>query len=695
MTTDMANDHFFEAFAAELPSESMCFSVLQSASPDPCNRTSETTPYYSQCRENGINLNDVASSRESAAMYRMAMATEHHSVEISIDVNEGNMNVTALRLPRVGIDTNMNDINKCNFHRQCTAHSFLRMESKENTRLQSNFYLEAFAIVEDTLPQHNNMEAMDNTQHSYESGHDRQSDTPSLIKGTSSRSLTDTITQSKQTQSTNSLQQSASVADGKSGVAGSEAAYCTSAGDSKKDEIAFQNKASSEQKGSSYILLREIWPSTIEDCPKEENGMNNDGGGIESTTPPESKITTRRKNKNKSKKKKAHKSSNNESIHNQHVMTNVEISSPPLLIKLCTIALIDRSTKEQEASIVAGLFVASPDDDTNLNFFTISGNAINSPPVKQPSSWVSGNLRVEKTALEIRTSLSPLKWSGAGRGDTLTTSLWHDPIEESNSSEQCNPLDFHSPVMAMHTLVLQGSNVLAPSGEDAVNCIAVGCQDGTVRIILYTASKSNTESSCRNSHQFQDDEEESDMLSLDILHVSQFVVDGPIISLALTEGYFGMRGKSTRVSLVVGSLCGFACLFRQSYNKTSKLEFGGPYMITEVLWCKQIEVEDSVLAVCEFQYGGVKCGRVVAVGTYSGRLLLVAVQEDETSCSCKLIWSCRLPHPIHGIVVSGFGLIEMLIITRKTIHLFKGNANKFAEAAKFRMEQLTVEKKTM
>jgi len=170
----------------------------------------------------------------------------------------------------------------------------------------------------------------------------------------------------------------------------------------------------------------------------------------------------------------------------------------------------------------------------------------------------------------------------------------------------------------------------------------------------------------------------------------------------------GAGGRISTSHAHCGVALWFACLFHQNNNtynddndndgrgkgggvRGERLRFDGPVLVMEGLWCGQIDAEDGVLAVCEFRCGCEEGGRAVAVGRYSGRLLLVVAAgcEERGRYRGKIFWSCQLLHQMHGIMVSDFGLAGMLVVTRKTVHLFEvGGLDRFKEAAVLRLEDL-------
>ena len=196
------------------------------------------------------------------------------------------------------------------------------------------------------------------------------------------------------------------------------------------------------------------------------------------------------------------------------------------------------------------------------------------------------------------------------------------------------------------------------SGNDSapINYIAMGCQDGIVRVVSYTYEQSS-----QSEHKFT------------VVGSSDLVVDGPIVTLDISSRTRQMPviadSSIPQISctLVVGSLCGFACAFHQSGG--AEQPFGLPEEIISNLWCGRIGAEDGVLCVKSISKGTNTC---VAIGTYSGRVLIFEPTGANTS-KYKLYWSCHLPYPIHAISsadLDGDGLNEILVTTRRSIHVF-------------------------
>ena len=242
--------------------------------------------------------------------------------------------------------------------------------------------------------------------------------------------------------------------------------------------------------------------------------------------------------------------------------------------------------------------------------------------------------------------------------------------EEEEEEKSENLLSFSSTIMSIDCLHSEwktsgsGENESSTSNDSTpINYIAMGCQDGIVRVVSYTY-----EHFSQSEHKFT------------VVGSSDLVVDGPIVTLDIssrTRRTPAIADSSTpqkSCTLVVGSLCGFACAFHQSGD--SEQPFGLPEEIISNLWCGRIGAEDGVLCVKSISCGGHGHDdgfhACVAIGTYSGRVLIFE-QTDENSSNYKLYWSCQLPYPIHAISsadLDGDGLNEILVTTRRSIHVF-------------------------
>jgi len=234
-----------------------------------------------------------------------------------------------------------------------------------------------------------------------------------------------------------------------------------------------------------------------------------------------------------------------------------------------------------------------------------------------------------------------------------------DYTEEERSE---NLLSFSSKIMSIdcsHSESTNECNDDDRSNDDTTptNYIAMGCQDGIVRVLSYIYEYSN-----QNEHAFT------------VVGSSDLAVDGPIVTLDISSS---MRQSPAtddssipQKTLVVGSLCGFACAFHQSGGADQP--FGRPQEIISNLWCGRIGAEDGVLCVKSISVAG-RDGLhpCVAVGTYSGRVLLF--ERTGRKSIYKLHWSCQLPYPIHAISAAdldGDDVNEILVTTRRSIHVY-------------------------
>lgn len=236
--------------------------------------------------------------------------------------------------------------------------------------------------------------------------------------------------------------------------------------------------------------------------------------------------------------------------------------------------------------------------------------------------------------------------------------------EEGEEEKSENLLSFSSTIMSIDCLHSEYDTSRSGENESSndstpINYIAMGCQDGIVRVVSYTY-----EHSSQSEHKFT------------VVGSSDLVVDGPIVTLDISSrtrqtpaAIVDASTPQKSCTLVVGSLCGFACAFHQSGG--AEQPFGLPKEIISNLWCGRIGAEDGVLCVKSISCGG-GLHSCVAIGTYSGRALIFE-HTDENSSNYKLYWSCQLPYPIHAISsadVDGDGMNEILVTTRRSIHVF-------------------------
>lgn len=213
---------------------------------------------------------------------------------------------------------------------------------------------------------------------------------------------------------------------------------------------------------------------------------------------------------------------------------------------------------------------------------------------------------------------------------------------------------FDSPVMVMDAL---------NSGERN-HLIAVGCQDGTVRVISF--------------------QQESNESSLSFTNVTAhtILVDGPIMALHLSL----QQDKTTH--LVVGSMCGFVCRLEK---KKDDGDWEGPWMVTQGLWDDSLDSEDAVLAVNMLSNED-----IIALGTHSGQASVW--QKRPAQDSYRLVWKCQLPYSIHGLSHASASITEqpvLLVTTRFTFHVFQRHVPKYcADTAKRRLQEMIAQRQT-
>jgi len=142
-------------------------------------------------------------------------------------------------------------------------------------------------------------------------------------------------------------------------------------------------------------------------------------------------------------------------------------------------------------------------------------------------------------------------------------------------------------------------------------------------------------------------------------------------------------------------------------NSSSGIKFDGAYPLIDGLWDARLNDEDGVLSICEFHYGGVDGGKIIALGTNSGRLLLFAKAKNlgssgdlsdrnhcgdiSTTTNFYCVWHCNLQNPvcdIHGTTSRSGLMADMVVCTKRHVHLLRSNPHYIAEATFERVEQL-------
>jgi len=358
----------------------------------------------------------------------------------------------------------------------------------------------------------------------------------------------------------------------------------------------------------------------------------------------------------------------------------IPVMSRPSKIELCHL-----ETESDLAFSNFALFLAS---GTEVKMYTLSPISI---PVSVAQLHCNDDDRLRVTLTTIHSHkeehLSTTSADSVPSNDFISLLLQNSkPLHQS-------PLLLPSPITAMNSFTQ-----LNHCDRPCMNGLAVGCQDGSIRIITFIP-KNPLKNQVYTG--MVDENLKDDADSFELLNISEYVVDGPIASLSFQSR---KDDNTDRLVLFAGSVCGFACSFTQRLNDSSSFE--DACAIVEGLWDARLEDEDSVLTMCEFECGTVQSGRVIALGLYSGRILLLTAcnpareygsEIDLDHCMhpfesyprYECVWYCTLPYPIHDIQASPNTLFpEMVVCTRRTLHLFRSSPEFIAEVASERIEQM-------
>jgi hypothetical protein len=261
-----------------------------------------------------------------------------------------------------------------------------------------------------------------------------------------------------------------------------------------------------------------------------------------------------------------------------------------------------------------GVVVGSA-DDSSLYFFQLANNLSDVPMPSEPTSTDASGcslvpVKLDHPAFQFRTSIMALAY---------------DPAR-------------------------QGVGIDADSDE---HCLAVGCQDGTVRLILFHIRSG-----------------ESGGAPFVVVDETTMVVDGPIMCIDIlhlqpdSTGFADtptpgrrMRGghQQYRRHVVFGCLPGYVAEMYQTFasfepesmpDAEQPARWDGPFMVAEGFRNQRINMEDSVLAVHLMNTCCTLSSTRVCIGAYSGRCLLY---ERRAPGQYEWLWECQLPYSIHGI----------------------------------------------
>jgi len=350
----------------------------------------------------------------------------------------------------------------------------------------------------------------------------------------------------------------------------------------------------------------------------------------------------------------------------------VPLSFRPLLVKLCSMGNTSELCK-----IPIGLFLV---DGATLIFYKIEKDL-------SENSCVKGHFPPLK---EISLTTTDVDESENLVQEDAFTSMLLQNSSPVFLAKDINPLQFASTVLTIDTV--QVNDTLK---NENVTYVAAGCQDGTIRIISISALLFDDDLNNQHSH-IHRCRRKMDAIKFNVMAVTENRVDGPALVTKFS------RSSETCLDLLIGSACGFACLFRKRLE--CEETFHGPHMIVEGLWNGKTNDEDSVLQVLTFQQSSNSKVNLICIGTLSGRLLLfkdfsktnqspkpcnsMTVQEHLPRFSC--IWHVSLYHAIHGLALrfNNYRLPVLLVVTQKTFHKFNTNIDCFVDIAEVRINNL-------
>jgi len=280
---------------------------------------------------------------------------------------------------------------------------------------------------------------------------------------------------------------------------------------------------------------------------------------------------------------------------------------------------------------------------------------VDTTPIRAVGVWIGSSDHCKLQLWVPTTSSAP---PATGTLPTLQQVELNDPAFEFVSSIMAIDCSCHccdSDNVWSHTRNQAENHVLT-----ALHCLAVLCQDGTIRLINFNWKQSKGA--------------DSSLILCTPEHVTEttVIVDGPLTCVSLERCHRTSNNSLYAMHAVVGSLCGYVCELwlpasspprasgsqGESQEENSAIRsaafvnsnyWDGPAMVAEGFWNSWLETEDSVLAVASYHGDdgdGCRCCWV-AVGTHSGRCMIY--EKPSGDGNYELHWSCQLPYSVHGI----------------------------------------------
>ncbi len=684
----MNQDLFIETFVSELQSPSNSYSCLNSSS------DSSSITHHSHRAEIGKNTTTINGRRR-----RRRMATKSHWLEIQFDDSASNsshsrsatatassgdnIKIKSHQLPycveghnegsgggsislsvitqqtaqNKGGGTRLDREEKIHQERQCLAHSFLPIggiESGNGSNNSDSFFLEVFAVKATPLPL-----SIDDTRHS--TVHSTAATYSSSSRVVNSSNNINGGGGAAATVDTNNLSSATTL-------------------DKKKDDSGM---VSVLDNNTFYLVLRGYLPLSKDNWTDEDDKDDEDKG-----------ISSHKKRRNKDKKKQCNFSS------------VVPIPYKPVLVKLFKLGYSNDSNLDDGGNdsgksndlmenLSVGLFVGH---DVTLKCYQISKEILKgckkSPNTVQDNNESTKQSRMGSLIMKERKLFVASEFSSPPyQEDFISSLLQNSSVNQPVTSWSNNPLHFPSPVTAIDTIQL---NEKDRNGDDiVVNYVAVGCENGTIRIISYSNALAHSEEETvshrhHNHHRHHEDHKNSDDDKRSALHVfrtSEFLVDGHVL-----VANFNISLVNNCLSLIIGSSCGFACSFHKFLEKDAAFQ-QNPQIIVQGLWNVKKKHDDHILSVCVCGNVGFGSGESIAIGTMSGRVLLFVRQVNYWQIGAseyKCIWHVKLYHPVHSVsyIFDQYGFPALIVVTQKTIHLFNIHINAHVKKVKQRLTDL-------
>ena len=357
-------------------------------------------------------------------------------------------------------------------------------------------------------------------------------------------------------------------------------------------------------------------------------------------------------------------STNHEVFHNtkhtHDIIAKIAFPYRPSLVKLFESEITNKTREEgfkREMILPVELLIIG--EDKTINLYHISQHVNHQSRLdfeliaNVDRIVVEGNISLNEKKISVYKSKSN---DILNENTLLTMQLMNmlQPKDDAKDDDEYHDLELNSEVTAIDAMQVQSSHNITAS------YIVVGLKSGVIKIYSHYSG------SIQDSNPGNEFTNEYSSSSMNIFSTkcTEFIVDGTanVVDLSIDK-------ENNRLNLIVGSSCGYACLFSKSLDIEAPFR-QLPIMIVENLWDHKTNQNDSVNTASKIPAEG---GDLIAIGTRSGRVILFSIKHDEGDSGFSVLWFVQLNLPIYAIthcIDRDSKRLSIIIMTQNTVHLY-------------------------